>query len=191
MPTSTYNKKHSTILPKQSLASRQAGFNLVEVMIAALVISLGMLGIAGLQLVSMKGSHQSFMRHQATFLVQDVVERIRANPSQITLYNNFDTDTAGSFSCPAAKDCGSVVCSAQEMVNYDRSSIACGLNQRLFNGNVKISCNQAACAQNDIQVEVSWQEREFGQETSATLTNATTRTDNIILNTLVQANQIP
>jgi type IV pilus assembly protein PilV len=182
--------KHNTILHKQSLVTRQAGFNLVEVMIAALVISIGMLGIAGLQLVSMKGSHQSFMRHQATFLVQDVVERIRANPSQIALYNNFNTDTAGSFSCPAAKDCSSAVCSAQEMVNYDRSSIACGLNQRLFNGNIQINCNQAGCAKNDIQVQVSWQEREFGKETNVAL-DAANRTDNIVLNTLIQANQIP
>ena len=182
--------KHNNILHTQAMPSKQAGFSLLEVMIAALVISIGMLGIAGLQLVGMKGSHQSFMRHQATFLVQDIVERIRANPSQIALYNNFDTDTAGSFSCPAAKDCNSTVCSAQEMVNYDRSSIACGLNQRLLNGNVKINCNQPGCAQNDIQVQVSWQEREFGDETVNTL-NASTRTDNIILNTLIQANQIP
>jgi type IV pilus assembly protein PilV len=183
--------KHNKYLLKHRLVSRQAGFNLVEVMIAALVISIGMLGIAGLQLVSMKGSHQSFMRHQATFLMQDVVERIRANPSQVALYNGFDTDTAGSFTCPAAKDCSAASCSPQEIVNYDRSSVACGLNQRLFNGNIQIRCNQAACAKNDIQVQISWQEREFGKETSGTLNNATTRTDNIILNTQIQANQIP
>lgn len=171
----------------------QSGFSLIEVMIAALVISIGMLGLAGLQLVSMKGSHQSFMRHQATFLVQDVMERIRANPALLTSYDVFDTDTTGSFSCPAAKDCNANTCSATEIVAYDQSRLACGLNQRLSNGRIQIVCNTATtCADNKIAVQVSWSERELGQESVDTLSAQipfaadTTRTDSITLNTEIQ-----
>lgn len=177
--------KHNRYTRKQPLVSSQSGFSLIEVMIAALVISVGMLGLAGLQLVSMKGSHQSYLRHQATFLVQDVVERIRANPSQIAFYNGFNTDTGG-FNCPAAKDCSTAFCSPADIVAYDKSNMACGLGQRLNNGKIRIACNLAACASNDIQVEVSWTERQMGKETLDVSVEATKgRTDNIILNTVI------
>jgi len=172
---------------------QQSGFSLIEVMIAALVISIGMLGIAGLQLVSMKGSHQSYMRHQATFLVQDVMERMRANPSQLSVYDAFDTDTGGSFNCPATKDCNAGTCNAAQIVAYDKSSLACGLNQHLSKGRIQITCTDGAgCADSNIAVQVSWSERELGQEAVNTLPAYTpfladgTRTDNITLNTQVQ-----
>lgn len=161
---------------------KQAGFNLVEVMIAALVISVGMLGIAGLQLISMKGSHQSYMRHQATYLLQDVVERIRANPAQLAAYDGFDSKTSTSFSCPPAKDCSANSCNGADLVNYDKSSVACGLNQRLNSGRIQVSCNPAGvCANNNINVRISWVERAFGKETVAT--DADGRSDSIVLNT--------
>ena len=172
---------------------QQSGFSLIEVMISALVISIGMLGVAGLQLVSMKGSHQSFMRHQATFLVQDVMERMRANPSQLSSYDAFDTDASGSFNCPATTDCNAAACNAAEIVAYDKSSLACGLNQHLSKGRIQIICTDGAgCADSNIAVQVSWSERELGQEAVNTLpayspfSADAKRTDSITLNTQVQ-----
>ncbi len=60
------------------------GFTLVEVMIAMLVLSLGLLGFASLQVYGMKNTHSAYLRTQATALAYEIADRMRANPSAIT-----------------------------------------------------------------------------------------------------------
>lgn len=48
-------------------------------MIAVFVLAIGLLGVAGLQLVSMKSGQSAFFRSQATLLAYTVVDDIRAN----------------------------------------------------------------------------------------------------------------
>jgi len=61
--------------------ARQAGFSLIEVLIALIIMSVGMLGIAGLYVQSLQAGRTSMFRHQAVSLAGDVADRIRANPS--------------------------------------------------------------------------------------------------------------
>ena len=56
------------------------GFSLVEVLIALVVLSVGMLGIAGLYVHTMQAGRTSLFRHHAVTLAGDVADRIRANP---------------------------------------------------------------------------------------------------------------
>ena len=88
---------------------RERGFSLLEVLIALLVLSVGLLGIAGLQTVSLKFNHQSYERTQATVLISEIFEKIVANPVAARS-GSFDaiadTDTSAVFSgygtCPAS-----------------------------------------------------------------------------------------
>ena len=57
------------------------GFTLLEVLIALLIFSLGLLGMAGLLVVSVQTNHSAFLRSQATFLSQSIADRMRANVS--------------------------------------------------------------------------------------------------------------
>lgn len=59
---------------------RNGGFTLVEVLIALIILSVGMLGIAGLYVHSMQAGRTSMFRHHAVTLAGDVGDRIRANP---------------------------------------------------------------------------------------------------------------
>ncbi|MBK5964020.1 type IV pilus modification protein PilV [Thiocystis minor] len=59
--------------------SRQRGFTLIEVLIAALVLSVGLLGLAGLQAVSLKLNQGSSLRTQATNLAYEITDAMRAN----------------------------------------------------------------------------------------------------------------
>ena len=62
------------------------GFSLVEVLIALIVMSVGMLGIAGLYVQSMQAGRSSMLRHHAVTLAGDIADRIRANPSAGAAY---------------------------------------------------------------------------------------------------------
>ncbi len=57
----------------------QSGFSLVEVLITVVLVSIGLLGLAGLQLTSVQNSNSSGERFIATTLAQDILERMRAN----------------------------------------------------------------------------------------------------------------
>ncbi len=63
----------------------QRGTTLIEVLIAVLVLSLGLLGLAGLQGISLRSSGNAFMRTQATNASYEILDQIRANRQQITL----------------------------------------------------------------------------------------------------------
>jgi prepilin-type N-terminal cleavage/methylation domain-containing protein len=66
---------------RRETRTRQAGFTLIEALIAVLVLSIGMLALAGMQLVGMKSNYSAFQRSQATFAAADLFDRIRANPA--------------------------------------------------------------------------------------------------------------
>jgi type IV pilus assembly protein PilV len=57
----------------------QQGFSLIEVLVALVVTTMGLLGLASLQLLSIKTQHNAFMRGQATQINHDMIERMRGN----------------------------------------------------------------------------------------------------------------
>ena len=59
---------------------RQAGFSLVEVLVAMFVVAMGILALAGLLQASTRYSKMSELRSTATLLANDIADRIRANP---------------------------------------------------------------------------------------------------------------
>ena len=72
---------------KQISAARKVrGFTLIEVLIALIIMSVGMLGIAGLYVHSMQAGRTSVLRHNAVTLAGDIADRIRANPDAGAAY---------------------------------------------------------------------------------------------------------
>lgn len=63
------------------------GFTLVEAMVALLALSIGLLGVAGLQLTGLRASQSSAWRSQATYLSYDIIERMRLNSSNRASYS--------------------------------------------------------------------------------------------------------
>jgi type IV pilus assembly protein PilV len=58
---------------------RQSGFTLLEVLVAILVLSIGLLGLAGLMASSIRNNHSAYQRTQATWLAYDMIDRMRVN----------------------------------------------------------------------------------------------------------------
>lgn len=62
------------------------GFSLIEVLVALVVLSIGLLGLAGLQAKSLKENHQAYLRTQATMDAYQIIDCMRANPSNKANY---------------------------------------------------------------------------------------------------------
>ena len=72
---------------------------LVEAMIALLVISVGLLGIASLQLTAMNQNTSSLNHSQAVWYAYNMSDRIRANMPQYANYDGIDTSNSYSQDC--------------------------------------------------------------------------------------------
>ena len=59
---------------------KQRGVSMVEVLIAVLIFSLGMIGLGGLLIFATQSNHVAFLRTQATFLAHNMADRMSANP---------------------------------------------------------------------------------------------------------------
>jgi type IV pilus assembly protein PilV len=71
----------------------QTGLSLLEVLVAVVVLSLGILGVAGLMNVSLKNSHSALLRAQAAQYAYDMLDRMRVNRTQ-ALAGNYDLPLA-------------------------------------------------------------------------------------------------
>jgi type IV pilus assembly protein PilV len=60
-------------------SSRSSGFSLVEVLVSIVVLSIGLLGAAGLMGASLRNTNTAYYRSQATVLADDILDRMRAN----------------------------------------------------------------------------------------------------------------
>ena len=97
---------------------KQQGVTLVEAMIALLVISIGLLGIASLQLTAMSQNTSALNHSQAVWYAYNMSDRIRAN---ITEFDNYDgIDTSNGY----AQDCLSSACTTGEMLTADAADWA-------------------------------------------------------------------
>lgn len=85
--------------------SASAGFSLIEVLVALAVLSIGLLGLAMLQVQGMKFTNESYLRTQATVLAYDIVDRMRSNKAGADAgnYGSPGTPISGP---PTAQTCG-------------------------------------------------------------------------------------
>lgn len=132
-------------------SSRSAGFSLVEVLIALIIMSVGMLGIAGLYVHSMQAGRTSLFRHNAVTLAGDVADRIRANPSAGITYAGAGADN----NCVA----GGIDCTPDEMAAHDIMLWKQQAANTLPTGDVAVQFdNAAAPAPPTYTIAVTWSE---------------------------------
>lgn len=104
--------------------SRQSGTTLMEVLVSLLVLSFGMLGMAGVQGVSLRGNQAAYYRTMATTLSTDMVERMRANIVGVGAGNYDDVVGAATASCFTAAGCTSAQMAAQDILDWTASVAA-------------------------------------------------------------------
>ncbi|MCB1690763.1 MAG: type IV pilus modification protein PilV [Halioglobus sp.] len=100
---------------------RQSGFTLIEVMISAVILSIGVLGIAGVLMMSKVYQHESIQRTLAVELADGIFERIRRNPAGVTGYDTGLQAPLGNASIADEPDpdCRGTSCDATQLASHD------------------------------------------------------------------------
>jgi type IV pilus assembly protein PilV len=98
---------------------RQHGFTLLELLIALLVLSIGLLGLAALQTVGLRSNQMASMRTVATQAAYEMTDRMRANPAGLTITNQYYVLATGDATPTIATDCDAEACNTQELADFD------------------------------------------------------------------------
>jgi type IV pilus assembly protein PilV len=94
-------------MKKRSLSNfaRVRGITMVEALVALVVISVGMLGIAGLYLSSLQAGRSANLRVQAVNLASEMADRIRANRNGRNAYVLAAGTLPSAVTCSGTTDC--------------------------------------------------------------------------------------
>ncbi|MDJ0653996.1 MAG: type IV pilus modification protein PilV [Xanthomonadales bacterium] len=120
---------------------RQRGVTLIEVLVALLILSFGLLGLAGLQGISLRNNFNAYQRTQATNVSYELLDRIRANRQQLILNGG-----------PSAAQLG-------EWADIVAATLPGGVLEVVGAGGGAINCSAADCA---ITVRVRWVDETIG-----------------------------
>jgi len=104
----------------------QAGFTLAEVLVAALVLTVGLLGVIALQLESLRATRSALARTQAVTLAADLADRIRAHSTPAAAYDcGGDCDEGDGGDALAAADLAEWRASVRARLPDGTASVAC------------------------------------------------------------------
>jgi type IV pilus assembly protein PilV len=164
--------------PLITLLTSQQGMTLLEVMIALVIFSIGMLGLAGLQITGLRDSGNAERRTQATVLANDLIERMRANTAGLRAneaavasgdytdatiqYGVIDCATPPAPYCEDTSTTAASACTPNQMAVFDAYTVYCQSSQRMPAGSLAVLCTDvngvaATCAATPYrQVAMSW-----------------------------------
>ena len=135
------------------------GVGLIEVMVAVLVLSIGVLGYAGLQLRALNSTGEAHFQTQAATLAQEAVERMMANQDMFdTFYKdpvNWPQDALTNAPPANWNQCYVNTCTPAAMAQWDVSQLRWLAWNMLPNGRMSVAeCTPAGA----VCVTVAWAE---------------------------------
>jgi type IV pilus assembly protein PilV len=146
--------------------NKHSGFTLIEVLIAALILAVGLLGMAGLQATSIKNNLSAYNRSQVTQLAYDMADRMRANRiesldsttgSVIEASTYLTMDPADAV---AQANCSTVTgCTGAEMAQNDLFEWNAALTSALPSGVGTITADAAAQI---FTISINWDDNRDG-----------------------------
>jgi type IV pilus assembly protein PilV len=136
---------------KHLLPRNAKGVSLVEVLISLVLLAIGLLGTASLMSASLKNTNTAYYRSQATFLADDILDRMRANAAVASQYaiNDSAITSATPPNSMAAFDCN-------ELIATLAAEIPGGIGTVRITGDV-------------VTVEISWDANESSFTTQTQL----------------------
>ncbi len=140
---------------------REAGFSLIEVMIAILIMGIGLLGYAMLQTMSVRFTQSANYRTQATDLTYEMLDQIRSNRVNGASY-------AGSYAATTA-DCAPAFNTTVSTADYIKDW-SCRMGKALGG----TATAKVVASGNDVTVSVSWGDERWNADAGDTTFSAKT-----------------
>lgn len=154
-------------------AARVRGFSLIEVLVVILIMTFGLLGIAGLQAATAKYKVNSWVRSAASVQFSDLADRLRANPAQAggrylaatgapsatsayLLTDDWDTQQAVTDFTPA-RNCLTTTCTAAQRAEFDLTTWRGEVRRQFPQGAVTLTGDVAI----GVTATVAWFDRQF------------------------------
>ena len=156
---------------------RQRGVSLIEVMMAVLIFSIGLLGLASLMVMATRSNHAAYLRTQVTFLANSMAGRMSANP--VGVWNGDYNNSAYPVSSTSV-GCGfGAACSPAALATHDQRLWSSQLRTFLPNPVATIACTGVGSAGYDptsqlamrppyggnCQMTIKWNEQQAGDKT--------------------------
>lgn len=94
------------IARERTSASRQSGVGLIEILVAVLVLSVGFLYTASMQVRAMRANQAAYHHSQALMLAGDMMDRMRANPAGVAAGAYDAKSTATPVAAPTCLSSG-------------------------------------------------------------------------------------
>ncbi len=91
------------------------GFTLIEVLVTVLIVAIGLLGLASLQITSLNNQMESYQRTQALLLLEDMSGRVRVNAlaARAGAYANTAAGSEVGLADPEDEDCTTIAVAAE------------------------------------------------------------------------------
>lgn len=152
--------------------AEQRGFSLLEAIVAFLVVSIGMLGIASLQMLSLKAGYTARVHTMVVIKAEEMFERIRNNPIALDPTNaasaSYESDIVDSGVNNGCNDSSgtAVLCTYAEIARDDIYNWKADLRNSLYFGDnnttasIVVVPRSAANPTATVNITIYWQERD-------------------------------
>jgi len=134
-------------LPRQ----KQRGATFIEVLISALMLGFGFVGLAALQTNTLRVNQSAFQRTQAVMLANFMMDAMRANREGV-IAGEYDIGTPGNPACTAP--------AGSTLASQDRTRWFAALKENLTDTDT--TCGLIACTDTLCTVEVYWDDSWAG-----------------------------
>lgn len=151
--------------------NKSCGFTLVEVLVALVILSIGLLSMATLMMTSLQSSQDAYLRSQASLLTYDIVERMRANYTEATTTDAYVLTKGASAS--SNPDCKTSGCNSSAQAQQDLYDWRKSLTDSIPGADARI----ARANLNQYTVEIFWEESGQKLGTSSAPSSFSLRVD--------------
>ncbi|MCG6118746.1 MAG: type IV pilus modification protein PilV [Aquimonas sp.] len=156
---------------------RQNGATMIEVMVAVLVLSIGLLGMASLLGVSLRNAQSADFRSQAANLAYDFIDTARLYPNNL---NVFATGAWSSPDCVVGTPAYAGSCAnSSNAINCDLRRVPERVCQMLPSGRTRMVVTAPLGPANRLQVRVDVCWNDDRSETAATTADCSSRSETL------------
>lgn len=144
-----------------SFSPSQRGISLIESLVAILVMSLGILGVLGMQMRTLADTQTGVRRAQAIRLIEDLSERMKINPNALINISNYTTAWADEPT--VVEDCTTKACTPAELALFDVADWKTSVRNYLPLGQASIfvaADETDADNRRQLGVMIAWRENE-------------------------------